>query len=325
MRKIGFLILIIVLFYSGIALAQVAAPKLNPIELNGSGLLLTHPVNPAVLPWNGPSNFAGGAYDLDLEIVQGPITVTGTADGSVIQANLIGETFSFAVESSTLTLEFDDASAGGTIEFKDTNVTLGLRVGDSYSFGLGQQSSEQSETNESTTKTLPMVGAVLRMGENFFIGGTYGTETVERTVGIITGEAERVVSRVGLGFFSKGKENGFHIEIYQESTDLLEVFDPTGNNKIYVEDSSTTGLTLEVQFGNIFLGFEQITREFITVDIINSNFDDEEEVDTLITLGFAPMEGLQLVVTSVNTEITNLNTGQIVTLSGIFLGLGIAF
>lgn len=195
---------------------------------------------------------------------------------------------------------------------------------------MAQQSSEQIETNETTTKTLPMVGGVLKLGESFYIGGTFGTETVERSitngVGVtITGEAERAVSRLGLGFFSKGKDNGFHLEIYSESTDLLEIFDATGNNKIYVEDSATTGVTLEVQFGSIFFGFEQMTREFTSVDVINSNFEDEEEVDTLISIGFAPMEGFQLVVTSVKTEITNLNNGQIVTLSGIFLGLGLAF
>ena len=35
MRKIGFLTFILAVLYSGITLAQVAAPKLNPIELNG--------------------------------------------------------------------------------------------------------------------------------------------------------------------------------------------------------------------------------------------------------------------------------------------------
>ena len=73
MRKICFLIVILAMCYSGTALAQVAAPKLNPIELNGSGLLLTHPVNPAVLPWNGPSTVAGVAYALVLDIVQRPV------------------------------------------------------------------------------------------------------------------------------------------------------------------------------------------------------------------------------------------------------------
>ena len=323
MRKIGFLALILAMFYSGIALAQVAAPKLNPIELNGSGIDLTHPVNPAVLPWNGPSSISVGAYDLDLEIVQGPITVTGTADGNVIQANMIGETFSFAVESSTLNIEIPDFNFTG--EFKDTLVSLAGRMGESFALGLAQQSSESSEDTLTLTKTLPMIGGVLKLGESFYLGGTYGTETVERTVGVVSGEAERVVSRAGVGFFKKGNESAFHLEYYTESSDLLEIYDSTGTNKIYVEDSATTGLTLEVQFGSIYLGYEQITREFTEVDILASAYEEKEEVGTLISIGYAPMEGLQLLVSSVTTEITIANTGEVITLSGIFVGLGLAF
>lgn len=323
MRKTGFLTFILAMLYSGITLAQVAAPKLNPIELNGSGIFLIHPVNPAVLPWNGPSSFGGGAYDLDLEIVNGPVTITGTGDGSVIQANLIGETFSLAFESSTITIEIPDFNVSS--EFKDTLVSLAGRMGEYFAIGLSQQSSEDDDDGVITVRTLPMIGGVLRLGESFYLGGAYGTQTVERTVGVVTGEAERVVTRAGLGIFIKGKDNAFHLELYTESTDLLEIFDETGNNKIYVEDSATTGLTLEVQFGNIFFGYEQMTREFTEVDVLASVFEDQEEVDTLITIGYAPMEGLQLVVTSINTEITKLTSGEVNTVSGLFVGLAMAF
>ena len=148
--------------------------------MSGTGLLLTHPVNPAVLPWKDPSNIGVGAFDMDVEIVNGPTTVTGTAEGNELQANLIGETFSFAVESATLTLDFP--SMGSAIEFKDTIVSFGVRMGESYAVGLAQQSAERIDTNETFTQNLPLVGGVLRLGETFYIGGTYGTETVERSV-----------------------------------------------------------------------------------------------------------------------------------------------
>ena len=117
---------------------------------------------------------------------------------------------------------------------------------------------------------------------------------------------------------------------------MLEVFDVTGNNLLYVEDSDTTALTVEVQFGNIFLGYEQITREFTEVVTalgavawaaanVNAGVDDQEEVDTLISIGYAPMEGVQLVVSSITTEITDLTNGEVTTLSGMFVGLAMAF
>ena len=168
----------------------------------------------------------------------------------------MGENFAAAVEFLSLELDVDSVSllpAGGTREFESNLVGLAFRIGDLFSLGIGQQVREFTETGSggslTVTETLPMGGATLRLGEVFYIGGTFGSETVEIEVGTTRFEDERDVIRAGAGVHWRDGEDGFHLEGYLEDKELVEFRDTTGTLQ-FAQLSDTTGITLEAVFSN---------------------------------------------------------------------------
>ena len=321
MRTLG-LTLTAMLMMAGLVHGQVAAPRLNNLAIS-AGVIRSQPVNPAVMPWDGISLVGLGLLNVDGERTSpGNPAVSLTGDGTALQARLVGESIAFGVESNSIEVE-DSQIPPGTKEFGNTYVALAFKVGDLFSFGLGQQSFEDIDLGETREDTMPFVGGVLKLGESFYLGGTFGAESVEITqTGSPADTGERNVTRFGVSFYRRDNDGGFHLEIYQETTDVLSLKDTTGL-EVFVEDSTTTGATFEFLFGNFLIGLETSTHE--TVQVQPGTVDELEEKITVISLGWVPAEGFNLVGGIRSFEETNATNPNVTSVDTVILGLGWSF
>lgn len=319
MRTIGLAFIILAVLVSGTATAQVAAPRLNPL-----GISTGQPVNPAVENWRPASTIGAGPIQLDLEFTApGSPPITASGDGASVQVALVGESIAFAAQSDTFEFEVDPPFGPANFESNATYAALGLRVGEIFSLGVGQQTNEEIEPNRTLSSTLPLGGAVLKLGESFYLGGAIGVDTFElEPLGGTAVEGERNVNRAGIGFYRRNNDGGIHLEAYVETTDVLEVTD-AANLPVFVEDSETAGATVEFLFGDFLVGFELFQHNFTRVD--GGVAEDKEEENSFVSIGYVPVEGLNIVGTVVSVEETNVLNGEVNKIDGVFLGIGYSF
>ena len=315
MRIIG-LALIALLTFITAAQAQIAAPRLNPLSFHP-----TTASNPAVLSWDGPSRIGGGIGESSVDFtIPGLSTFEAAAgDGSSAQLRWVGETFALGLDRWSLSMEIVPLLGGGDIELESTIVGASFQMNDLFSIGIGQESGISRFDVELETSTLPLMGATLRLGEVFYLGFATGTETIEQEFTNVAGSAteeERGMTRIGLAYYSRDGENGLHVEVWRNELDGINTATLTD------EAEETTGITLEVVFSNILLGYESITGEELSA--VDGSVQEEQDGST-ISLGWVPMEGLSLVVSVTEVEINDLTNGEITVFNIAFAGVAWAF
>ncbi len=161
------------LAFAGAVQAQIAAPRLNPIAIE------VDVVNPAVLPWDGPSRIGGALGQAELENPLVAASPDAEGDAAALKLRWVGENFAFGVDASRVERDIDPGVpgvGGGTQEFKNLVAGVAFQTGEVFSVGIGQQTEESKApavvnlpppifVNFTVTTTLPVVGATLRLAE----------------------------------------------------------------------------------------------------------------------------------------------------------------
>ncbi len=300
------------LAFAGAIQAQVAAPRLNPIAIESTAPIFSpHPSNPATLPWSGPSRIGGGLLDLEEEDATGTQTLEG--DGKMLQARWVGEMF--AVNAEVLNSDFEDVPPPGTFDFDAFLIGAAFQWGEVFSIGVGFESEELSDATVSLQETLPVAGATLRLAEVIYLGVATGEATLEESVPTFTEELDRTVTRLGVAYLWREDDRGLHLEIYREERDSEQSI----TLEAFGKDSD--GFTVEVVFSNILIGYESISTE-------STNFagvDLGEDEETIISVGWAPGQGLALVASKSEIESTDAAGIPTDTLDSLFIGVAWLF
>ena len=323
---------------------QVAAPRLNPVIPESGGI-----INPATLIFGGPSRIGLGlASDRTFEETNnGKTTTVAEGDGKFLgQGRFVGDFFAIGVEIGRVELTLPGTDFTGEINGSMVNATL--QFGEILAIGIGQQNTELIRKGTFIDfpippflapfeiveeRSLPMVGASLRLADSFFIGVASGSETFNISVFvdispvpplIIIGseEVQRDVTRFGVGYFSRDLENGLHVEVYQEEREAVDLINPDVNLLLPIlAGEETIGATLEVVFTNILIGLEKISTKFtnLTGAVI------KEKKEQGISLGYAPANGFSIVLTRTDTENTFAGTENTENSEITFLGIGWLF
>ena len=302
--------IVALLTLAGAVQAQVAAPMLNPALTPGS-------TNPAVLPWAGPSRVSVSVLDLEVEgTAGGGFPITGSADGFAAQVRLVGENFAFQAEMLSLTIDATVGGTPGTFEQDATAISAAYQGGEVFSIGVGVESEEETDASGGVSSTvessLPVLGATLRLGEIYFLGAAVGTETVKDA----GGEEDRSVIRIGAAVHSRDNDGGFHLEVFIENADSA-----TGTLIDPVTKDETVGLTAEFVFGGgwlIGLGVQSTD----STDAAGAAASEEKE--RIISVGWAPGEGLAVVLSLLDNEDTDA-AGDTLKISGTILSVAWMF
>lgn len=313
MRKFGLILAALLVFAAAGVQAQIASPSLS-IVLSGG--------NPAVLPLYSSSQIGVGTLDVEVGLTFGAFSDTlASGDGTAVDLRFVGESFAVSYGQTSIDLEVNPTYGGGTISFGGSAIEAGVRMGESFTLGVSQESEENSEPGESSETSLVLGGIVWKLGDAFYIGGSYGTETGNRNDPFnIDSEADHVVARYGVALYSRDGESGYHLEINREETGVLELKDPAGNTQ-YLESYEETGFVLEFLFSNIMIGFESIKSTGETADINNLfSVETVENKAQTITLGWVPEEGLNVLLFSSEEEEDD-GAGTVVdfSLTGLFV------
>ena len=315
MRIIGLALMALLTFITA-AQAQVAAPRLNPLPFTPSAAW-----NPAVYSWDGPSRIGAGLGEIALDFTASGSATVEAAAGDTTAATLrwVGESFAFGVDYFLLNLDIIQSFGGGPIEFETTLVGASFQMDDLFSIGAGQETGKNLFDTSLTTGSLPIVGATLRLGEVFYFGFATGDETIEQETTTVAGsavEGERGVTRIGLAYHSRDGENGLHVEVWRNDIDAINT------TALSVDGEESTGVTLEVVFSNILIGYESASGE--TLDAANGSVLEEDD-STTISLGWVPMEGLSLVVSMTEIESNDLSNGEVFQFNLLFAGVTWSF
>ena len=315
MRIIG-LALIALLTLGTAAQAQIAAPRLNPLPFTVSSAF-----NPAVYSWDGPSRIGVGLNkgSLDFTPAGGATVEIATGDGNAAQFRWVGESFAFGFDYWSVDMDLIQTFGGGPVKFESTVAGISFQMDELFSIGVGQETGEELFATEITTGTLPLAGATLRLGEVFYLGLAMGDETIEFDDTSVPGpaaEGDRGVTRFGVGYHSRDGENGLHVEVWRNELDAINTATLTENAEEF------TGITFEVVFSNILIGYESVSGEELSA--VDGSVLEEED-DTTISVGWVPMEGLNLVVSITEIEVFEPLTGDTLEFNIAFAGVTWAF
>lgn len=274
--------------FVGAVQAQVAAPRLNTTIAASQSVF-----NPAVLPWSGASRIGGGVFDSATESGT-PLTETATGDGFMGQIRLVGENFAFHADMTTQTMKSTQAG-GGSSDTDSSLAAFAYQGGGIFSIGVALQQSSNVSTTSTIESSIPIAGISLRVGEKFFVGAAFGTESTDYG----DPEFERPVFRAGVGLMSRGGDFAWHLEAYIENRDSDTDLTVPGTSITPKEE--TSGVTVEaVIFGGLLLGFESVSTDYSIPSGLFSGKNDK----TTISVGWAPTEGLNIAVFLQETENT---------------------
>lgn len=314
---------------AGAASAQVAAPRLTPVAIESDS-----PINPAVLSWAHNSILAGAYVDASVEVTPSGGTAQEAASGSglMLQGRYVGEMFAVGGEAFDVENDVEPAIGGGTQESRSSWVGLSAQFGGVLSLGVGQQRIEQTVSgntggDNARETTLPMAGISVRLAEVFYIGAAMGDQTFSFEEpnafppSPASGEAERGVTRLGVGFAMRDGSSGVHLEVYREEVD--EIVEPTWSRGKLESD----GLTAEVVFADMLLAVEQLKEDRFRS---GSGQVSETREQSTVSIGWVPLEGLTLVAAIGETEFEDLDPasgsfGQIISIDALAFGLGWGF
>ena len=293
---------------AGSALAQIAAPSLNPTPtpsltplVGVSTTFNPATTNPAVLSWDGPSRIAasyGTAEIRDFVIPGVNPAAKGHANGFLLE--YVGETFAAAAQTNKSWMVLDPFLGGGSLETKVQQVGAAIQFGKRVSIGIGHHSVENTNQNVNSDlqQTTPMVGATLRLAELIHIGIAAGTETVKDKVG--QEQVKRNSLHQGIGVLWRDKDRGIHAELYRSKLPARQF----PSLLPATADENISGATLEVKFAGVLLGFNTHTNR-----TANSGADIAKNTVTTTTLGYALSPGLALVATRYGGKSVNSATG----------------
>jgi hypothetical protein len=290
--------------------AQIAAPRLNPITPS-----IISASNPAVFVWGGPTRAGLGYFDMNLtdRPVGGPDTEIASGNGTQLQFDWVGESFAFHAETIAITLDLIPAIGGGTFEVDKDAIGAAYQAGGLFSIGAGLESGSISAQGFLEESSLPLLGGTLRLGEVFYLGAVLGTETVSDAAG----DVDRSVQRLGIGVHSREGDFGYHVEVYQETSDSAT--NATTGTSADQEETSGWGVEV-VLMGGLLLGIESATTDDTSPAGVAGDVEDQ----TLVSVGWAGSEGLSIVLSVWNQEETATN-GDINEFAFTFLGLSWIF
>jgi hypothetical protein len=253
---------------------------------------------------------------------------SGNANGLLLQ--FAGQNFGFSASASTLKLDIEPVFGGGTTTFKSTQIGLAAMAGKSISLGLGVETREQ--TNESSggsntdKRSGPLAGAVWRLGDTFYIGGTYGSQKTDRTAGPSTDSGDRTIGRVGLGFFWQKAGSGFHLEAFHEADNLLDASNNITQTSGLIEKGTTNGATLEALMSNFLFG---ITASKNTSDVFDATavptLDTVEDSVRTVSLGWVREKGFVVAVNVSHREIKSQISQNLYTIDAAAVAIGAKF
>jgi hypothetical protein len=220
----------------------------------------------------------------------------------------VGENFAFQADVGNLTIDVTAGGAPGSFEMDDSAFAVAYQGGGVFSIGVGVESEEETDTFGGVSSTeeasLPLLGVTVRLADIYFLGAAVGNETVKDAAG----EVERSVVRLGAGVHHRDTDGGYHLEVWIDNADsALDSVTMTQADK-----EETAGLTAEVIFGGGWL---------IGLGVANTDSTDaagvavSEEKERVISLGWAPGEGLAIVLSLFDNEETD-SAGGVVKLDG---------
>jgi len=326
MKRIAFLLCAasaLVAIITAPALAQVAAPRLNPNAFEADNA-----INPATVPWSGPSRIGLGILDGSEERTVNGVTTPDSEQKSkyVVQGRYVGE--NFAVSAETAKVEYTSSNnPTQSAEFDVAVVNGAFVIGEMFSIGIGLQnltgefkdSTAPADSNKAEF-TLPQVGLALNF-DGFSLGASTGTETIKKTsvsppAADVQEEVDRKVTRAGVGYAMRDSDKGLHIEAFKETKEYADFTNLNDDNE---EDS--TGVVLEVVFANILLGVEAVSTE---KNDKTGKLSSEKDAK-LFSIGWVPEQGLSVTVTVEQDETTNPFNSTVSNEDSTFVGVAWLF
>ena len=113
---------------------------------------------------------------------------------------------------------------------------------------------------------------------------------------------DRTVNQYGVAYLARDGENGLHLEFFRQTVDGFT--DPVLGTGLEEESDA---FTVELIFSNILAGYESVQTEGLNSA---GTLQNDTGITTLI-LGWAPMEGISIVASMKEEEITNVPFGII--------------
>ncbi len=132
-------------------------------------------------------------------------------------------------------------------------------------------------------------GATVRLGEIYFIGAATGTSTASDSGS--TGETDTSVIQLGAGVHSRDADGGYHLEVFIEN-----VGSAAGTTGPGIDKEESVGLTAEVIFGGGWLIGLELFNTDTTDPTDPTGLSDSKNEEMTISLGWAPGEGLAVVL-----------------------------
>ena len=311
--------------WAGMAMAQVAAPQLTPLQIGSTT------ANPATLQWNDSSLIGGGLSSGDQTAVSGSApdpANEGDFKANFVQGRIVYDFFSIGAETASIEIDLGDSAVGVTNEeLIVTQYALAFRIGDALALGVGQEKLEFEQSQPPTPTTtfelsLPIAGVSLRLADIYYLGLAAGTENLKAN--FLVGEFDRKVTRYGAGLRTERNNFQFHVEVARENREPFKVT-AFGQTFDALEQTASTAVA-EAIWGNILVGGLVATRTQRSEDPAGAPTEDEEISERTIAVGWVPKIGMSLVVT-INTQETEdkVNPGDRVEQETVAVALGYLF
>jgi hypothetical protein len=271
---------------AGPALAQVAAPTIlpaapgvqDPAVLRGPSLV---PLNPAALSWATPAKIGLGTLrttrDLSASSVAGtPVPAQSFDYVGSYGGFQVGQRYALAVDA----IQVQDQSKSEKLIASDSAAALSVQFANAVAVGAGYRSQHEETAAEKSDSHSASAGLSLRLGEYFFLGGAYGTDSIVRTATAAAGvplRGQRGDMVWGVGF-RKGGALRMHLEYDAAHLDNYEY------KGLKTLGGSVNSGVAEFGFWYLLLGYTGTSVD-LSADRITSKGNE-------VTLGFAGDHGL---------------------------------
>jgi hypothetical protein len=298
---------------AGSASAQVAAPMMNPV-ITPFGA----PTNPGVLSWDVPSRVAVSYSPTNFEAPTSAfVPASPFAKGSIraAVATWVGQRFAVGAAQSSARLE-GEPTTPGSFRSDATVVEVAVNFAERLALGIGHNSSKESAAifgAPDQKETSNEGGLSWRVADALFLGGAAAHGSLEEG----TESAGRNARRAGLGFYSRGKGGGVHLEAYAGTTDAVVLpSDSSAAPKV-----ETTGATVELLWGPVLIG--GYGRRDDKTDFNPAN--NTRETSTTAVLGYVPEAGWSIVLATGNFRTDNTSGVETFVVKTTTLGIGYLF
>lgn len=306
MKRTTVLIGLTLLMLSGPVFGQVAAPRMNSLQIESP-----FPYNPAVLPWSPNTRITlGSATTSATQSVAGITSDLASGSGSLVQFRLLGNTISIMAEVLNLGLSIEPALGGGDVSIDNTLVALSYQIGGWLSFGIGSRTNQFSDPISADKSAATTFGTGVRLWDNFYFGYSVGNISESNSLG----ESSRPVSTYGLAIQWREGPEGMHLEGYVENRGDTSA-------PLFIESEVVTGAIVEAILFNLLFSFESISNKIS--DAAGSTVRTVD--DSIASFGWLPEDGFTIGVTIHRTKETDIATGNATFIDTTFLNLGWMF